>query len=221
MRLVRTPATTSPTIGRVGGQRGGRWRTPNESLTTPAGTWVMAMRRRPRRRWWPGSARRRSGAVMPGRCCCTRSSAWSVPATCSPDWDRDRLAVTTPLRWRCAPCSAWLSGLDRSRRPSTWGGLTSAFWPGLGPLPNWPRCARVSLPRPWCDPLAVLGSLTRGVIATAAPPEQVFFIDDHFVPYYGAAPVAKGWNTFRVWLNRRSAGALQGSLAPARTREGR
>ena len=48
-----------------------------------------------------------------------------------------------------------------------------------------------------CDPLAVLGALTRGVIATAAPPEQVFFIDDHFVPYYGAAPVAKGWNTKR------------------------
>ena len=48
-----------------------------------------------------------------------------------------------------------------------------------------------------CDPLAVLGALSRGVIATAAPPEQVFFIDDHFVPYYGAAPVAKGWNTKR------------------------
>ena len=48
-----------------------------------------------------------------------------------------------------------------------------------------------------CDPLSVQAALTRGLIGSAAPPEQVFFIDDHFVPYYGAAPVAKGWNTKR------------------------
>lgn len=48
-----------------------------------------------------------------------------------------------------------------------------------------------------CDPLAVQAALARGLIASAEPPEQVFFIDDHFVPYYGAAPVAKGWNTKR------------------------
>jgi len=48
-----------------------------------------------------------------------------------------------------------------------------------------------------CDPAGVQAALTRGLIASAAPPEQVFFIDDHFVPYYGAAPVAKGWNTKR------------------------
>lgn len=48
-----------------------------------------------------------------------------------------------------------------------------------------------------CDPLAVQAALARGLIGSAAPPEQVFFIDDHFVPYYGAAPMAKGWNTKR------------------------
>ena len=48
-----------------------------------------------------------------------------------------------------------------------------------------------------CDPQRLQTELTRGLIATAAPPEQVFFIDDHFVPYYGAQPVAKGWNTKR------------------------
>lgn len=48
-----------------------------------------------------------------------------------------------------------------------------------------------------CDPLGVQAALSRGLIASAEPPEQVFFIDDHFVPYYGAAPVAKGWNTKR------------------------
>ncbi len=48
-----------------------------------------------------------------------------------------------------------------------------------------------------CDPLGVQAALARALIASAAPPEQVFFVDDHFVPYYGAAPVAKGWNTKR------------------------
>ena len=48
-----------------------------------------------------------------------------------------------------------------------------------------------------CDPAGVQAALTRGLIGSAAPPEQVFFIDDHFVPYYGPAPVAKGWNTKR------------------------
>jgi len=48
-----------------------------------------------------------------------------------------------------------------------------------------------------CDPAGLQAAMTRGLIASAAPPEQVFFIDDHFVPYYGARPVAKGWNTKR------------------------
>jgi len=56
---------------------------------------------------------------------------------------------------------------------------------------------RLSAMAEGCDPLGVQAALARGLIATAAPPEQVFFIDDHFVPYYGAAPVAKGWNTKR------------------------
>lgn len=48
-----------------------------------------------------------------------------------------------------------------------------------------------------CDPLRLQATLTRGLIASAEPPEQVFFIDDHFVAYHGARPVAKGWNTKR------------------------
>lgn len=48
-----------------------------------------------------------------------------------------------------------------------------------------------------CDPLGLQAAMTRGLIASAEPPEQVFFIDDHFVPYHGAQPMAKGWNTKR------------------------
>jgi hypothetical protein len=57
--------------------------------------------------------------------------------------------------------------------------------------------SRLSAMADGCEPLAVLGTLTKAMIASAAPPEQIFFVDDHFVPYYGAAPVAKGWNTKR------------------------
>lgn len=48
-----------------------------------------------------------------------------------------------------------------------------------------------------CEPLGLQAALTRALLRSAEPPEQVFFIDDHFVPYYGARPVAKGWNTKR------------------------
>lgn len=69
---------------------------------------------------------------------------------------------------------------------------------GIGAAPELATLrTRLSAMADGCDPLGVLATLTRGVMATAAPPEQVFFIDDHFVPYYGAAPVAKGWNTKR------------------------
>ena len=57
--------------------------------------------------------------------------------------------------------------------------------------------ARLAAVADGCDPVVVQAALTRALIATAAPAEQVFFIDDHFVAYSGAAPVAKGWNTKR------------------------
>lgn len=53
-----------------------------------------------------------------------------------------------------------------------------------------------------CDPLGLQQALVRALIASAAPPEQVFFVDDHFVPYYGARPLAKGWNTKRRHAQR-------------------
>ncbi|MGI8808421.1 MAG: helix-turn-helix domain-containing protein [Acidimicrobiales bacterium] len=69
---------------------------------------------------------------------------------------------------------------------------------GIGAAPELATLrTRLSALADGCDPLGLQVALTRALIASAAPPEQVFFIDDHFVPYYGAAPVAKGWNTKR------------------------
>src|SRR5450756_2938257 len=33
------------------------------------------------------------------------------------------------------------------------------------------------------------------MLAGDPAPDPVYFVDDHFVPYAGAQPVAKGWNT--------------------------
>lgn len=48
-----------------------------------------------------------------------------------------------------------------------------------------------------CDPVEVQTALARGLRASDEAPSQVFFVDDHFVAYSGAQPVAKGWDARR------------------------
>jgi len=47
------------------------------------------------------------------------------------------------------------------------------------------------------DALAVQQAFAKALVGAADGPQQVFFVDDHFVAYSGARPVAKGWNTKR------------------------
>jgi transposase len=47
------------------------------------------------------------------------------------------------------------------------------------------------------DALGMQRRLAAALLGEAPDAEQVFYVDDHFVPYYGARPVAKGWNTKR------------------------
>lgn len=48
-----------------------------------------------------------------------------------------------------------------------------------------------------CDPLALQRAFAVGMLAADPAGDPVYFVDDHFVPYAGARPVAKGWNTKR------------------------
>ncbi len=48
-----------------------------------------------------------------------------------------------------------------------------------------------------CDPLELQQRLATAMLAADAPALGVYFVDDHFVPYEGAKPVGKGWNTKR------------------------
>ncbi len=47
------------------------------------------------------------------------------------------------------------------------------------------------------DPLALQRAFATGMLAFDPAADPVYYVDDHFVPYAGAKPVAKGWNTKR------------------------
>ena len=80
---------------------------------------------------------------------------------------------------------------------------------GLAALPELrtlrPRLAAIA---DGCDPLALQASLARAMLAADAPVLPVYFVGDHFVPYCGAKPVMKGWNTKRTHAQKGRAGTL-------------
>jgi hypothetical protein len=45
------------------------------------------------------------------------------------------------------------------------------------------------------DPLALQRAFATGMLPTDPAGDPVYFVDDHFVAYAGARPLAKGWNT--------------------------
>ena len=69
---------------------------------------------------------------------------------------------------------------------------------GIGRLPGLrtlrPRLAAIA---DRCDPLALQRQLGAAMLAADAPALHVYYVDGHFVPYEGARPVPKGWNTKR------------------------
>ena len=69
---------------------------------------------------------------------------------------------------------------------------------GLGVLPGLrtlrPRLAQIA---DGSDPLAVQALFASAMLAADPVTSGVYDVDDHFVPYTGARPVAKGWNNKR------------------------
>jgi transposase len=74
---------------------------------------------------------------------------------------------------------------------------------GLGRLPELrtlrPRLGELASR---CDPLGLQTDLARAMINAEAPLLGLYFVDDHFVPYEGAKPVGKGYNTKRRHAQR-------------------
>jgi hypothetical protein len=74
----------------------------------------------------------------------------------------------------------------------------------IGPLAGLDRLPELRTLRPrlgelaqTCDPLRLQTDLATAMIAAEAPLLGLYFVDDHFVPYEGAKPVGKGYNTKR------------------------
>jgi hypothetical protein len=67
-----------------------------------------------------------------------------------------------------------------------------AVLPGLRALR--PELARIA---DAADPLQVQSLFAAAMLAAAPVLSGVYYVDDHFVPYTGARPVAKGWNNKR------------------------
>jgi hypothetical protein len=80
-------------------------------------------------------------------------------------------------------------------------GLTSL--PGLRALR--PELARIA---GGSDPLRLQSPFAAAMLAADPVISGVYYVDDHFVPYTGAKPVAKGWAT---------SGAAPSGAAPTRT----
>jgi hypothetical protein len=74
----------------------------------------------------------------------------------------------------------------------------------IGPLAGLVRLPELRTLRPRlgelaeaCDPLALQTDLAAAMLNAEAPLLGLYFVDDHFVPYEGAKPVGKGYNTKR------------------------
>ncbi len=78
---------------------------------------------------------------------------------------------------------------------------------GLGALPGLrtlrPRLATIA---DGTDPVALQRLFASAMLAADPVISGVYYVDDHFVPYTGARPVAKGWNNKRGKAERGRAG---------------
>ncbi len=170
---------------------------------SPAGALVRAGGREPAARPGAGLARV-AGGVLPSRYAgamlahayLDRIGAEAVlaaalpPALARPRYDDLALLTATSLAFALGASSA--EG-TKHLIPAQAGILA-----GIGRLPD-PRTLRPRLAAiaEACDPLALQRQLAAAMLAADAPGLHVYYVDDHFVPYEGAKPVAKGWNTKR------------------------
>ena len=102
------------------------------------------------------------------------------------------LAVLSTATLAFALGAGTVEGTKHLRRAEAGAALGLAATPELATLR-----ARLSALADGSDPLRLQRAFAAAMLATDPAPERVYFVDDHFVPYAGAQPVAKGWNTKR------------------------
>jgi transposase len=102
------------------------------------------------------------------------------------------LGVLTTATLGFALGAGTLEGTKHLRRAEAGAAVGLAATPELATLR-----ARLSALADGSDPLGLQRAFAAGMLAADPAADPVYFVDDHFVPYTGARPVAKGWNTKR------------------------
>src|ERR1035437_6019173 len=102
------------------------------------------------------------------------------------------LSVLTTATLGFALGAGTVEGTKHMRRAEAGAAVGLVVTPELATLR-----ARLSALADNADPLALQRAFAAGMLAADPAAETVYFVDDHFVPYAGARPVAKGWNTKR------------------------
>src|SRR5450759_5166673 len=102
------------------------------------------------------------------------------------------LSVLTTATLGFALGAGTVEGTKHMRRAEAGAAVGLVVTPELATLR-----ARLSALADNADPLGLQRAFAAGMLAADPAEETVYFVDDHFVPYAGARPVAKGWNTKR------------------------
>jgi len=104
----------------------------------------------------------------------------------------DDLSVLTTATLAFALGAGAVEGTKHLRRADAGAATGLDLTPQLATLR-----ARLSALADGSDPLALQRAFATRMLAADPADDPVYFVDDHFVPYAGAKPVAKGWNTKR------------------------
>jgi transposase len=104
----------------------------------------------------------------------------------------DDLAVLSTATLGLALGIDTIEGAKHLRRAQAGAALGLGAVPELKTLPT-----RLAALAEGTDPLALQRAFAAGMLAADPAADPVYFVDDHFVPYAGARPVTKGWNTKR------------------------
>jgi transposase len=104
----------------------------------------------------------------------------------------DDLAVLSTATLGFALGTDTIEGAKHLRREQAGAALALAIVPELKSLRT-----RLAALAEGTDPLQLQRAFAAGMLAADPAGDPVYFVDDHFVPYAGARPVGKGWNTKR------------------------
>ena len=102
------------------------------------------------------------------------------------------LSVLTTATLGFALGAGTVEGTKHMRRAEAGAAVGLVVTPELATLR-----ARLSALADNADPLGLQRAFAAGMLAADPAADTVYFVDDHFVAYAGAQPVAKGWNTKR------------------------